>query len=213
VLLEENPWLGSFVQNMITIDETFMPSWQAIIVRRKQIPARLSLVQPKGSESYSVALRKIILEIIPFKLQTLKTMTLAGYVPMRISAQMCSRIFRGLPHSESVGSRSIAALSVQDYLRGVPYSRLQTLSYWPGEVESGPEPLYEWIISSPYRNNIRSLSLMLEIDPPEPHGQLLRELGPLLEHLSLEIEGTSDSHWLQTDEYIKEVDLRPLKKL
>jgi len=72
---------------------------------------------------------------------------------------------------------------------------------------------FQWIIDSPSRYTLRSLSIMFEVDSPEPFGPLLREVGPYLEHLSFEIEGTPKTHWISTDRYKEYIDLSPLTNL
>jgi len=54
---------------------------------------------------------------------------------------------------------------------------------------------------------------MFEIDSPEPFGLLLREVGPYLEHLSFEVEGTPGTHSIATDLYKEHIDLSLLTRL
>lgn len=60
---------------------------------------------------------------------------------------------------------------------------------------------------------LTSLSIMFEIDAPEPFREVLEAVGPRLEHLSLEVEGTPYSHWIGTQGYETSLPLAPLTSL
>lgn len=90
--------------------------------------------------------------------------------------------------------------------------RLQSLSCYAGPWNRTDISL-EWIINSPSRYMLRSLSIMFEIDDPEPFGLLLREVGPHLQHLSFEVEGTPLEHWVASSRHQQHINLSMLTNL
>lgn len=78
--------------------------------------------------------------------------------------------------------------------------RLRSFTCYAGPMTRDTLSL-QWLLDTPSVKSLRSLSIMFEIDAPGPFQKLLETVGPQLEHLSLEIEGTPLTHWIGYDRY------------